>query len=187
MLVEGGKSHTNPYTAVYAYHLFHYLHGAWHPVPLTFDTSGSLIVWDVAATAPGECWVVGYGTASADHFAVAHYANGRWQVWSSEQVGSSGASLYHIALAGPDDAWVVGSDYYQDAAGGSHNGSFVSHYTGGVWMKQQLPAAPDQESTDLTLMSITMLSSAEGWAFAPLRMPYFGHIQAEALHYVDGQ
>jgi Putative zinc-finger len=190
MLVDGGKSHTGPYTAVYAYHLFHYLNGAWHPVPLTFDTSGSLIISNVAATAPGECWVVGYGTASADHFAVAHYANGRWQAWSPEQVGESNAAsaaLYDIALAGPDDAWVVGSDSYLDAAGRGNNGPFVSHFAGGNWVKQQLPAAPDQGATDLTLMSITMLSSAEGWAFAPDRLPFFGHLQAEALHYVDGQ
>ncbi|HLZ21946.1 MAG TPA: zf-HC2 domain-containing protein [Ktedonobacterales bacterium] len=187
MLVDGGKSHTGPYTAVYAYHLFHYLNGAWHPVPLTFDTSGSLIIWDVAAIASGECWVVGYGTTSADHFAAAHYANGRWQVWSPTQVGASGASLYRVALGGPDDAWVVGSDYYQDTAGGSHNGPFVSHFTGGNWVKQQLPAAPDQEASDLTLVSIAMLSPAEGWAFAPDRLSSIGHLQAEALHYVDGQ
>src|SRR5262249_52979317 len=125
-----------------------------------------------------------------------HYASGRWQVWTSEQVGAIGASLYGIALAGPDDAWVVGSNSYRDPVSGDHNGPFVSHFTGGSWAKQQLPAAPDQEFTDLSLMSFTVLSPAEGWAFAPLHKPAYvgppphhpvGSFQSEALHYVDGQ
>jgi hypothetical protein len=191
MLVDSGKSHTNPYTTVFGYDLFHYLNGTWHSVPLSFDTSGSLIIWDLAAMAPGECWVAGYGIASGDTFAVAHYANGQWQVWSSQQVGSASAALYQIALAGPDDAWIAGSYAYQDASG-DNNGAFVSHFTGGGWMRQQLPAAPYQESNDSTVMSITMLSPAEGWALVPdllppSLLPHTGHLQAEALHYVNGQ
>jgi hypothetical protein len=185
MLAEGGKRHTDPYTVVYDYHLFHYLDGAWNPVPLTFDTSGSLIISDVAAAAPGECWVVGYGTASGDDFAVAHYANGKWQAWSSEQVGASFVALNHIALTGPEDVWVAGSYPYHDARG-DHTGPYVSRFTGTGWAKQDVPAAPDQGSVLVDLVSITMFSPAEGWAFDPATIPTLNRPQAKALHYVHG-
>jgi hypothetical protein len=184
MLVDGGKSHTDPYTAVYAYHLFHYLDGAWNPVPLTFDTSGSLEFWDVAAVVPGECWVVGYGTASGDDFAVAHYANGRWQTWTPEQVGASSALPYHIALTGPEDAWVVGSSFYH--TGNFNYGPFISRFTGAGWVKQDLPAVPDQQGVDASMMNITMLSPTDGWAFFPSDFPRSNPPQAKALHFVDG-
>jgi len=186
MLVDGGKSHTDPYTPSYAYHLFHYLDGAWNPVPLTFDTSGTLEFSDVTAAAPGECWVVGVDGTGRDHFAVAHYANGKWQTWSSEQVGAGAyGTLDHIALTGPDDAWVVGHSFYPFAQ--SQNfGPFISRFTGTGWVKQDLPAALDQHGVDASSMTITMVSPAEGWAFFPLDYPRSSPPQAKALHYIDG-
>lgn len=186
MLVDNGKAHTDPYTSVYAYTLLHYLNGSWNPVPLAFDKSGTRILSDIASLAPGDCWIVGYGTGNGDNFAVAHYQNGQWQTWTPKQVGADTASLYSLSLAGPDDVWVSGSYFYQDAYG-DHDGPFVSHFVDGTWTRQHLPAAADQESAALTVSGITMLSPSEGWAFAPDNLPHANHLQAEALHYANGQ
>jgi hypothetical protein len=186
MLVYGGKSHTDPYTPSYAYHLFHYLDGSWNSVPLTFDASGTLEFSDVAAAAPGECWVVGLDATGRDHFAVAHYANGKWQTWSSEQIGAGAYGILdHIALTGPDDAWVVGRSFYPFVRGQNY-GPFISRFTGTGWVKQELPATQDQQLVDVSMTDIAMLSPAEGWAFFPSDVPRSNPPQAKALHFVDG-
>lgn len=186
MLVDEGKSHTGPYTAVYAYQLFHYLNGAWNPVPLAFDTSRTLILWSIAAT-PGACWVAGYGTAAGDQFAVARYAGGKWETWTSQQVSSGTTTLYGIALTGKDNVWVVGSYSYHDA-NGDHDGSLVSHYQVSSWTRQQLsdPPQPQLQIGDSTLMNVAMASPAEGWAF-PGAQIVFPNVAGSALHDVGGQ
>lgn len=167
MLVDGGKTHTDPYTAKYAYTLLHYQGGAWTPVPLRFDASGTLELWDVAATIPDDCWIVGYGTAAGDDFAVSHYHAGAWTTWSGKQLGVTYPDLYSIAMTSPSDVWVAGSYPYKNA-GGDNIGPLVLHYDGATWTRENVGNYQDTSTNDHGIMSIAAVSAKDIWAFPAL-------------------
>lgn len=163
MLIDSGKSHTNPYSATYAYTLLHYQDGAWTPTPLTFDTSGSLILWNLAAMTPNDCWIVGYGPDAGDTFAVAHYHDGAWTTWTGSQLGVNYSALYGITMMAPDDVWIAGSYPYQDASG-DHAGPLALHYDGAHWTRANIGDFTDQ-SNNHAIMTIAAASPTEVWAF----------------------
>lgn len=163
MLIDSGKSHTDPYTVKNAYTLLHYQSGAWTPVPLTFDTSGALELWDVAALAPDDCWVVGYGTTASETFAVAHYHQGVWTTWSASQLGMTYPTLYAITMSSPTDVWVAGSYGYQDATG-DHSAPLALRYDGVTWTREPIGDYGDQhEGHDI--MTLAAQAPTELWAF----------------------
>ena len=164
MLLDIGKRHTDPYTVKYTYALLHYQHGSWSQTPLTFDTSGTLLLWDIAAMTPDDCWIVGYGAAS-DHVAVAHYHQGAWRTWSGAQLGVAYPALYAVTMTGPDDVWVAGSYPYQDASG-DHTGPLALRYDGATWTRQAIGDSPDAHSSNGgDLMTLAATSPTEVWAF----------------------
>ena len=165
MLIDGGKSHTTPYTSKYAYTLLHYQSGAWTPVPLTFDASGSYIFWDIAAMTPDDCWIVGYGSGSDDTFAVAHYHRGAWTKWSGPQLGVTYAGLYSVTMTGPNDVWASGTYPYHDA-NGDHSGPLVLHYDGAKWTRESMGNVPDQLNEMLNTTTIAAQSTNDVWMFA---------------------
>ncbi len=166
MLIDNGKSHITPYTSKYAYTLLHYQNGAWTPVPLTFDASGSDLFWDIAAMTPDDCWIVGYGSASDDTFAVAHYHQGVWTKWSGPQLGVTYAGLYSITMTGPNDVWVAGTYPYHDA-NGDHTGPLVAHYDGAKWTREHMGNVPGQLN-EIFSTTIAAQSPNDVWMFSAL-------------------
>ncbi|HET9111389.1 MAG TPA: zf-HC2 domain-containing protein [Ktedonobacterales bacterium] len=162
ILIDGGKSHTGPYTTKNAYTLLHYQGGVWTPTPLTFDTSGALILSRIAATSPNDCWIAGYGTAG-DTFAVAHYHQGAWTTWSGPQLGVTYPALYAVTLTSPDDVWIAGSYPYKDA-NGDHTGPLALHYDGARWTRENIGDYGDQMG-DHAIMALAAQSPTEVWAF----------------------
>ncbi|HEX8981567.1 MAG TPA: zf-HC2 domain-containing protein [Ktedonobacterales bacterium] len=163
MLVDGGGLHVTPYTKAYAYTLFHYQNGEWSQVPLTFDPSHSLILWDIAAVAPNDCWVVGYGTQSGGNFMAAHYHDGTWTTWSGQHIGVTYPAMYSVSMSAPDDVWLSGSYPYKDA-NGDHVGPLVAHFDGVHWTREQVSNVQDSMA-DPSLMKIAAAAPSDVWAF----------------------
>jgi hypothetical protein len=161
MLIDGGKYHINPYYPNSAVTLLHYENGQWIPIPLTFDASKTVMLWDIAATESDDCWVVGYGFAPNDTFAIGHYHQGVWTTYSGGQLGLRYPVLYTVAMSGPNDIWVAGSYSYKDA-NGDHSGPLVFHFDGSTWTRQQVGVASDPMA-DLTIMSLAVASPGEVW------------------------
>lgn len=162
ILADGGKSHTGPYTTKDAYTLLHYQGGAWTPTPLTFDTSGSLILSRIAATSSSDCWIAGYST-DGDTFAVAHYHQGVWTTWSGPQLGVTYPAIYAVTLTSPDNVWIAGSYPYKDA-NGDHTGPLALHYDGARWTRENIGDYGDQMG-DHAIMALAAQSPTEVWAF----------------------
>ncbi len=173
MLIDGGKSHINPYTAKYAYTLLHFQNGSWISVPLTFDASGALIFTDIAALTPDDCWIVGYGTGTgtSSDFAVAHYQNGMWTTWSGTQIGVQYPIMYAVSMTSPTDVWVAGSYAFTDASG---NGTapLVLHYDGTNLTRENVGNYVNQQTNNHDLFRIAALSPNEVWAFPGSSFPF---------------
>ncbi|MGO8950984.1 MAG: zf-HC2 domain-containing protein [Ktedonobacterales bacterium] len=170
MLINGGKSHINPYTAKYAYTLLHFQNGSWTLVPLTFDTSGALIFTDIAALTPDDCWVVGYGTGSgtSSDFAVAHYQNGVWTAWSGTQIGVQYPIIYSVSMTSPTDVWIAGAyPFTYSSPNYSYSGTapLVLHYDGDEWTRENVANYLDPYTNGINIATIGALSSTEVWAF----------------------
>jgi hypothetical protein len=183
MLLDLGGRHVTPYQKQYSYMLLHLQNGVWTPVPLTFDQSGTSILWDIAASSADDCWIVGYDTGNGDSFDVAHYHQGAWTSWSGSQLGVRSAPLYSIAPLAPDDVWVAGQYPYHDASG-DHTGPLVLHFDGEKWTRAPLNDFQD-ESNDHALMALAVQPSGGVWAFTdgfsdPLGHIYIAHDAQEA-------
>ena len=183
MLIDGGKTHTDPYTSKYAYTLLHFRGSAWVPVPLTFDPAGALIFTDIAATTPDDCWIVGYSTGNvsgSDDFGVAHYHDGAWTTWTDSQLGISYPIFYSITMASPADVWISG-DY-----GENGSTSLLLRYDGSQWRREQIAGLPEQDG----ISTIAAISPTELWAFSSTaQSSYTGPpppVHAIVGHYQNG-
>lgn len=181
MLLDMGGRHVTPYQKQYSYTLLHLQNGVWTPVPLSFDQSGTSILWDIATNSADDCWIVGYG--SANTFDVAHYHQGAWTSWTDTQLGVRYAALYAVALVAPDDVWVAGSYPYHDATG-DHTGPLVLHFDGEKWTRAPLSDYQD-ETNDHAIMALAVQPSGGVWAFtqglaAPTSPMLFAHDANEA-------
>lgn len=181
MLLDLGGRHVTPYQKQYSYVLLHYQGGVWTPTPLSFDQSGTSILWDIAASGADDCWIVGYDTGNGDSFDVAHYYLGTWTSWSGSQLGVRYAALYAVAPVAPDDVWIAGQYPYHDASG-DHTGPLVLHFDGAKWTRAPLSDFQD-ESNDHALMTLAVQPSGGVWAFTD-GIPGLG--QAQIAHGVNG-
>ncbi|MGH2501279.1 MAG: zf-HC2 domain-containing protein, partial [Ktedonobacterales bacterium] len=180
MLLDLGGRHVTPYQKQYSYVLLHYQGGVWSPTPLSFDPSGELILWGIAANSPDDCWIDGYAGGVGNDFAVAHYHKGKWTTWSDQQLGVSAPALYAIVAPAPNDVWVAGSYGYQDA-NGDHSGPLVLHYDGAKWTRASVGDLQG-ESGDHSIMALAANGSGEVWGFTQA----FGGGQAYIAHEVNG-
>ncbi|HZC79257.1 MAG TPA: hypothetical protein VE258_16000, partial [Ktedonobacterales bacterium] len=131
MLLDGGKTHTTPYTAAYAYTLLHYTGSAWQEQSMPFKRT-TMILTDIAAIAPDDLWIVGYDTAAPGGGIIAHYSGRQWSTWSGTIGGNATDALYAVAPVSPSSVWVFGTHPYHDAHG--DNISFVAfHFDGSAW------------------------------------------------------
>ena len=187
MLLDRGGRHVTPYQKQYSYTLLHYQGGVWTPVPMTFDQSGTSILWNIAADSADDCWIIGYDTSGADSFNVAHYQQGVWTWWSGSQLGVRYAALYSIALVAPDDVWVAGEYPYHDASG-DHSGPLVLRFDGEQWTRAALNDVQDTSqfaSNDHAIMALAAQPSSGVWAFtqgpiAPEDHGFIAHDAQEA-------
>lgn len=171
LLLDHGGVHTDPYTKAYSYTLLHYQHGAWTPVPLSFKEP-TTILWDLVATAPDDCWIAGYGTAASDAGGlIAHYSDGSWQKWNGTIGGVRTYTYYTVAMTSTHDVWAVGNP--------------MLHFDGKTWTSAGAPALSQPGGSDL--MSATMISPTEGWAFfSPGPLPNRSN-ELPVLHFTDGE
>ncbi len=175
MLIDRGRRMTiiNSTTAVpsYSYTLLHLQGSTWSEVALSFQAP-SMILTDLDAKAPGECWVVGYDTQRFGSVA-AHYDNGSWQRW----VGAGGQEptdvFTSVSEAGPNDVWAAGT--YR-----------MYHFDGVTWAKVPVVGTEPHGTAD-GIMSLQVLATGEGWEFVSgMFWDQHGFLQA-VLHYRNGQ
>ena len=175
MLIYRGKRMTiiNSTTAVpsYSYTFLHLQGSTWSEVPLSFQAP-SMILNDLDAKAPGECWVVGFDTQRFGGVA-AHYVNGSWQRW----VGAGGQEptdvFASVSEAGPNDVWAAGNDR-------------MYHFDGVAWAKVPVVGTEPHGTAD-GIMSLQVLATGEGWEFVSgMFWDQDGFLQA-VLHYRNGQ
>ena len=183
MLIDGGGTHIDPYTKKYDEILLHFKGSAWVPVPLTFDPAGALILTDIAATTPDDCWIVGYSTVyvpGGDGFDVAHYHDGTWTTWTDSQLGISFPTFYSVTMASPTDVWISGNYGTNGAT------SLLLRYDGSQWRREKIASLSEQDG----ISTIAALSPTELWAFASTaQTSYFGPqptVHAIGGHYQDG-
>jgi|GEM_PF-1890238 hypothetical protein len=181
MLVDHGKTHPTPYTIAEGYTLLHYQNGVWTPQSMSFDVP-SMLLFGFSVTPDGTCWLAGYDTNSPWGGVIATYQNGQWQTWKGSIVGRLSPSFYTITALSNQNVWVGGSNYYQDATG-DHNASLILHYDGASWTQAQLPPDPNANMGPGDVMSMTMISPTEGWAFEDT-VP---GAETSLLHYSNGQ
>lgn len=182
LLVDNGKSHTDPYTAYYAYTLLHYQSGAWSVVPMPFKTP-TMILSGLVATS-FDVWLDGYDGLGG---IIAYYQGGQWHTWGGSIVGKLSPALYAIGMTSDSDVWAIGSNYSHDASG-DHTEALVLHYEGSQWTRAVLPDLHAQQSS---LMRISVLAPDDVWACGDMDASY---IQANrppqgplALHYIGGK
>lgn len=151
MLVDGGKSHTDPYTIAKAETVLHYAGGVWTVVPTPFKTPGE-VFWDLTTVSAGECWIAAYDT-NTSVATVAHYQNGKWQTWNPGSSSDNYAQIMSIGVVNTHDVWVA-SPYE------------MFHFDGAAWKQITLPAAPRQTALGV-VPEVVMRSATDGWVVAP--------------------
>jgi hypothetical protein len=147
MLVDGGKSHTDPYTIAEAETVLHYSDGAWTVVPTPFKTPG-MSFWDLTTVTAGECWIAAYDT-NTDTATIAHYQNGHWQTWSPAPSSDNYAQIMSIGVVNARDVWAVSE-------------TELFHFDGSAWKVVQLPPGPPAYH-GLSLGKLIIRSATDGW------------------------
>lgn len=92
----------------------------------------------------------------------------------------TGPRLNSIAMISPDEGWIAGakprSNPEKDAFGNADQNAFepmILHYKGDRWAPDQLPSNINPYNLDMTLSSIAMVSSTEGWATGSTLLPSY--------------
>ncbi len=176
MLIDHGKRMTivNSTTAVpsYAYTLLHLQGSTWSDVPLSFQAP-SMILDDLDAKVPGECWVVGYDVQGSGGGVAAHYVNGSWQRW----VGAGGKEptdvFYSVSEVGPNDVWAAGNDR-------------MYHFDGTAWAEVPV-AGTAPNGMGIGIQALQVLATGEGWAFDGEELFGQDAFHQAVLHYRNGQ
>lgn len=114
--------------------LYHYQDGVWQRVPLPSQLQ-SRVVYDLAASAPDDCWLVANTDPTHNNNpAIAHYSGGQWQFWTGALFAGLAPRLDTIRIVSPDSIWVLGIYSYQNASG-STAGPFILRYDGSHWIR----------------------------------------------------
>lgn len=111
--------------------LYHYLNGAWTQVPLPKQLH-TLSIADLAASASGDCWIVGDTNSDRTSPVVAHYTAGHWAIWTNTIFGGHPATLGVVRIASPQSVWVLGTYSAQDSQG-YYGRPLILHYDGAHW------------------------------------------------------
>ncbi|MGE5335211.1 MAG: hypothetical protein ACM3N4_10960 [Nitrososphaerota archaeon] len=175
----------------------HFAGGRWS-IEATFPHANLQRVAMVSAT---EGWAFGtqYAAGSdSQRPLLLHYASGTWSEAASplDALPARDSYIGALSFSSPQDGWLVVSEYAgQDKMAGEHPA--LLHYTGGQWMRADLPDVPGRITYGIH--DLTMVSPQEGWAVGESWLPPAdgklnpGHIGFDTparpliLHYFQGR
>jgi photosystem II stability/assembly factor-like uncharacterized protein len=137
---------------------------------LHYDGQNWLQVQSPVKTALGCIFMLSSTDGWAAGNDILHYSNGAWS-----QVATSTDFIYQIQMLSATEGWAVGPGHILHYSNGKWTPTFVRSSGGGAHLKTppNYPVAQPQP------LSISMLSSSDGWAV--------GFSQENVLHYQQGQ
>ena len=116
---------------------------AWTETPTPEGVQGELMMlWDVAAVAPGDAWAVGGDAQTTGPAAplVLHFDGDAWSAVDVPAPANGGYVGYAVSASGPNDVWVAADAVFPsfDTTPG-----ILLHYDGSTWSRVSLPSEGD--------------------------------------------
>jgi hypothetical protein len=116
-------------------------------------------VYSLAAVAPNDIWAVGYYWLSGQRHTtmILHWDGSAWSVVPSPNASSFDNHLFAVDALAANDIWAVGR--YMEISGRWL--TLTLHWEGSAW---SIVPSPNVSSINNHLLSVSMLSSSDGWA-----------------------